>query len=119
MALPEWEEYSFELARALVDNASRDIANGNATLGQKMRTVKLVMGFHWTQKAIKAAGAAKISGLAQRAMRLDCARDLATKWRAWLHKLWFAPPEITVEQPHKWWNVIATTGPGGRASGAQ
>ena len=119
MELPEWEEYSFELARALVDAASRDIANGNMTLDQKMRAMKLVMGSHWTKRTIKAAGAAKISGLAQRAMRRNCARALATKWRAWLRKLWFAPPEITVEQPHKWWNVIATTGPGGRASGAQ
>ena len=81
--------------------------------------MKLALGFHWAKQAVKAVGAARISGLAQRAMRLNCARELARKWRAWLHKLWFAPPELTIDQPHKWWNVIATTGLGGRASEEQ
>ena len=115
----EWEKYSFELAKALVTDASRAIANDNASLLQKTRAMQLVLGFHWAKKSIKAAGAAKISGLAQRAMRLSCAKDLARKWRTWLHKLWFAPPELSVEHPHKWWNVIATTGLGGRASEEQ
>ena len=81
--------------------------------------MKLALGFHWTKKAIKAVGAARISGLAQRAMRLNCTKELARKWRAWLHKLWFAPPELTVERPHKWWDVTATTGLGGGASEEQ
>ena len=119
MELPEWEDYSSELARALVDNASRNLANANATLEQKMRAMRLMMGFHWARKAIRAVGAAKISGLAQRAMRLNCTKELARKWRAWLHKLWFAPPELAVEHPHKWWNLIATAGLGERASEEQ
>ena len=77
--------------------------------------MNLTMVCHWAKKAIRAVGAAKISGLAQRAMRLNCARDLAGKWRAWLHKFRFAPPELMVEQPHKWRNVVATTGLGGKA----
>ena len=78
------------------------------------------MGFRWTQKAIRAAGADKISGLARRAMRLNYTKELAKKWREWLHKLRFAlPPELMAEQPRKWWNLIATTGLGGRASGEQ
>ena len=74
MELPEWEGYSFELARALIDDTSRDLANANTTPQQKMRAMKLMMGFRWTKKAIRAAGAAEISGLAQRAVRLNCAR---------------------------------------------
>ena len=79
MELPAWEDYSFELARALVDAAFRDFANANATLEQKMRAMKLMMALLWAKKAIRAVGAAKISGLAQRAMRINCARDLARK----------------------------------------
>ena len=77
--LPEWEGYSFELARALTDDTSRDLANANTTPQQKMRAMKLMMGFHWAKKAIRAAGAAEISGLAPRAVRLDCAGELARK----------------------------------------
>ena len=79
MELPEWEGYSFELARALIDDTSRDLANANTTPQQKMRAMKLMMGFRWTKKAIRAAGAAEISGLAQRAVHLNCARGLARK----------------------------------------
>ena len=116
MELAEWEGCSFELARALIDNASRDLANAGATLEQEMRGMKLMTGFHWAKKAISAAGAAEISGLAQRAMRLNCARDLARKWRAWPAN---APPELAADQPREWWNLIATTSLGGRASEEQ
>ena len=117
MELPELEGCSIELARALTDDASRDLANANVTLERKMRAMKLMMGSQWTKEAIRAVGAAKISGLAQRAMRLNCTKDLARKWRARPHKLWFAPPEIAVEEPHKWWTLIATTGLGGQSFG--
>ena len=81
--------------------------------------MELVLGFQWAKNSIKAAGAAKISGLAQRGSRLSCTEYLAKKWRPRLHKLWFAPPELMVEKPHKWWNVIATSGLSGRASEEQ
>ena len=119
MGLSEWEGYSFELARTSVTDASRCVANANTSLRQKTRAMELVLGFYWTKKSNKAVGAAAISGLAQRAMRLNSAKDLAGKWRARLHKLWFAPPELSVENPHKWWNIIATTGLSGRASEEQ
>ena len=119
MELPEWEGYSFDLAWALTNNASRDLANSNMTLERKMRAMKLTLGFRWAKKAIRAVGAAEISGLSQRAMRLNCTKDLAQEWRAWPHKLWFAPPELAAEQPHKWWTLIATKGLGGRASEEQ
>ena len=81
--------------------------------------MRLVLGFHWTKKSIKAVGAARISGLAQRSLRLNCTRELAAKLRDWLHKLWFAPSELAIKHPHKWWSVMATTGFGGRASEEQ
>ena len=77
MELPEWEEYSYELARALVDAALRDLANAHTSLEQKARAMKPTSGFHWAKKAIRAVGAAKISGLAQRAMRLNHTGELA------------------------------------------
>ena len=52
-------------------------------------------------------------------MRLNYTKEFAKKWRAWLHKLWFAPPDLMAEQPRKWWNLIATAGMRGRASGEQ
>ena len=81
--------------------------------------MKLVAGFQWTKRASRGVGAARISVVAQRAMRCPHAKDLARKWRAWLHRVWFAPPELSVEDPHKWWNLIATAGRSGRASGEQ
>ena len=76
MEPPEWEGCNFDLARALTDNASRDLANSNMTLERKMRAMKLMLGLRWAKKAIRAGGAAEISGLAQRAMRLNCTKDL-------------------------------------------
>ena len=119
MESSEWEKYSFVLARTLVIDASRAIANEHTSLEKKRPAIELVLGFRWAKKAIEAVGAAKISGLAQRASRLNCTKELARKWRAWLHKLWFAPPELAVEHPHKWWNTIATTGLASRASEEQ
>ena len=60
MEFLEWEEYSYELARTPVDAASRDLANAHTSLEQKARATKLLLGFHWAKKAIRAAGAAKI-----------------------------------------------------------
>ena len=102
MELPEWEGYSFELARALVDAASRNLANAHMPLEEKSKAMRLSLGFHWTRRAIRAVGAAKISGLAQRAMRHPCAKEPARKWRAYLYSTWPAPPELAIEEPRKW-----------------
>ena len=52
-------------------------------------------------------------------MRLNHTREIAKKWRACLHKLWLALPELRVEEPRKWWNLIAAAGSGGRSSEEQ
>ena len=52
-------------------------------------------------------------------MRHPHTEELARKWRAWLHTIWFAPPGFAVEEPRKWWNLIATAGVGGRATDEQ
>ena len=31
-------------------------------------------------------------------------------------RLWFAPPELSIADPHRRWNLIATDGLSGRAS---
>ena len=33
-----------------------------------------------------------------------------------IYCIWFAPPELPVGDPHKWWNLFATSGLSGRAS---
>ena len=77
MEPPEWEGYSFELARALVDAASRDPANAQMSSEEKARAMRLVPGFHWTENTVRAAGVAEIWGAAQRAMRRPGTKDIA------------------------------------------
>ena len=79
MELPEWEGYSFELARALGDAASRDLANAQMSPDENSKAARLMLGSQWSKKAIRADGAAEISGLARRAMRHPCAKELARK----------------------------------------
>ena len=90
MEPPDREACSSELARTLVYAASTDLANAQLSSEEKVRAMRLVMGFLWTKKAIRGVVAAKISVVAQRAMRYPHAKDLARKWRAWLHRIW--PP---------------------------
>ena len=92
MEPPDREACSFELARTLVYAASRDLANAQLSSEEKVRAMRLVMGFLWTKKAIRGVVAAKISVVAQRAMRYPHAKDLARKWRAWLHRIWLPRP---------------------------
>ena len=93
MELPAWEGNSFELARALVEAASGDSANAHVSLEEKSEALGLTLGFHWTKKAIEAVGAATISGLAQRAMRHPCAKEVARNWRP--------PPALTVATAYR------------------
>ena len=115
----DWEACSFELARTLVDAASRDLADSQLSPEEKSRAMRLVMGFQRTKKAIRVVGAARISVVAQRATPCPHAKDLARKRRAWLRRIWFAPPELSAEDRHKWWDLIATAGLSGRAAEEQ
>ena len=116
---PDWEACSFELARTLADAASRDLASAQLSQGEKARAVRLAMCFQWAKEAIRGAGAARISAAARRAMRCPHAKDLARKWRAWLHGIWFVPLEPSAADPRKWWNLTAAAGLLSRASEEQ
>ena len=80
MEPPGWEGYSFELARALVGAAFRDLANAQMSSEGKRRAMSLVLGSQWAKKAVRAVGAAKMSAVARRAMRHPGTEDLARKW---------------------------------------
>ena len=116
MEPPEWEGCGFELARALVGAASRVLANAQMSSEEKARATILVLGFHWAEKTVRAVGAANIAVVARRAMRHPGTKDLARKRRARLRRIWFALPQLSAEEPRKWWNLIATAGLGGRAA---
>ena len=92
MEPPDREACSFELARTLVYAASRDLANAQLSSEEKARAMRLVIGFLWAKKAIRDVVAAKISVVAQRAVRHPHAKDLARKWRAWLRRIWPSHP---------------------------
>ena len=115
MEPPDREACSFELARTLVNAASRDPANAQLSSEGKARAMRLGMCLQRTKKAFRGVGAARISAAAQRAMRYPQTKDLARKWRAWWRRIWFAPPELSAEDPYKWRNLIATAGLSGRA----
>ena len=80
MELSEWEPHIFEIARTFADAAPRDLANAQLSPEEEM--------------------AARISVAAQRATRYHHTRDIARVWRAWLRRVWYAPPEPSVEDPH-------------------
>ena len=88
----DWGACSFDLARNLVDAASRDLANAHLSPEEKARAMRLVMGFQWPEKAFRGVGAARTSVVAQRAMRCPRRKDLARKRRDWFHRACFAPP---------------------------
>ena len=77
--------------------------------------MRLVTGFQRPKKDVRDVEAARISVAAQRATRCPQTKDLARKWRAWLHRMRFASPELSAEDPHKWWGLKATAGLTGRA----
>ena len=119
MEPPDWEACSFELARTLVDAASSDLANAQLPQEEKARATRRVIGFQRAKKAIRNVGAARISLAAQRAASCPHAKGIARKWRALFRRVWFAPPELSVEDPHEWWYFVATAGLSGRASEKQ
>ena len=45
----EHEKFSFQLAKTLVSDASRCVANANTSLQEKSRAMELVLGFNWTK----------------------------------------------------------------------
>ena len=121
MELPEWEGYSFELARASGDAASRDLANAHMSLEEKSKAARLTLGqeplgqesdqSHWVGQNIRAGAASHASPLREGARQEMASMDPCDLVRP--------PPELAVEEPRKWWNLIATAGLGGRATEEQ
>ena len=64
---------------------------------------------------MNAVGSRKLSAITQGAVINPSAREVAEVLKVLLRRIWFAPPETPVEDPHKWRNLIATSCLGGRA----
>ena len=56
MELYQWEQYSFDLALHLVDNASRKSVNTQPTNGEKLKALSLMAGCHWNEKDMRKVG---------------------------------------------------------------
>ena len=89
--LPDWKTCN------LADAACRDLANVHLSPEVEAKAISTVMASQWPTKAIRNVGAARIFVVAQRAMRRPRTKDLARKWRDWLHRIAFAPPELSAE----------------------
>ena len=78
--------------------------------------LRRVAGFSWSGNALRAVGSGKLSVAMQRAVRNPRTEKLAKALKVRLHRVWFAPPELSAGDPHTWWGLIATCGLSGRAS---
>ena len=116
MELRDWGECSVELASFSADQASGNLASRRVNNEQKLKPLRHVTGFSWNRKVTRADGSGKLSAITQRAVINRRAKDLAKALKMRLRRLWRAPPDLSIEDPHKWWNLIATAGLSGRAS---
>ena len=65
---------------------------------------------------MRAVGANRLPAVLQMAVVNPHAYQLAQALQLRLRPIWFAPPELMVEEPSKWWDLLATAGRNGRAS---
>ena len=99
-----------------MDAASRVLSDAHLSPEDMTRAMRLAAGFQPPKKAIRRVVAAGISAAAQRATRCPREKDLARNWRAWLQRIWSAPPELSAEDPRNWRNLVSTAVLGGSAS---
>ena len=100
----------------MVDRASADLAYRNVDNQENLSSLRPMAGFQWNKAHMGAVGAERLSAVLQGAVVNPRARQLAQSLKLRLRRIWFAPPKLMVEEPHKWWDLIATAGHNGRAS---
>ena len=112
----DWELCGKELASFAVDRASSDLANRNLASREKLSSGLRVAGFGWNKAFVRAIGDNRLSADPQRAAVNPHTKQLARASKLRLRRIWWAPPGLAVDEPHKQWDLIATAGPSGRAS---
>ena len=106
----EWEELNSELAAYLIDSTSRELAYPAISHLEKSQAFRRVCGSQWPRNALAKVSAHKVSAPVQRAIRNPFTKEIATKLRAKLRQIWFAPPPILSENPLEWRAPIAGAG---------
>ena len=62
---------------------------------------RLVGGFSWNRGAMRDSKSGNLPVIMQRATRNPDTKELSAALRAKFHEIWFAPPELSVGNPHK------------------
>ena len=88
------------MARFWVDQASAGPASHRVSNEEKLRPLRHVAGFSWNKKIARAVGSGRIPAIMQGVSAL--------KMR--FRQPWFAPPELSIEDPRKCWELVAAAG---------
>ena len=72
-------------------------------------------GSHWDKACVRSVRVNRLSAVLSGADINPHAKLFARALKLRLHRIWFAPPELMVEEPRKWRKLIATAGLYGRA----
>ena len=84
---------------------------------EELQPPRRLAGFSWNKKTKGAVGPRELSEITERVVINPIAKKLAEDLKVHIRRMWFAPPGLTVEDPRKWWNLIAAAFLSGRASG--
>ena len=101
MELCDWEECSVELASFLVDRAPADLFSHRATCEEKLEALRHLARFSWNEKVMRAVGSRKPPAISQRSVINPRAKEHAKALKVRFYRIWFAPPELSVETARK------------------
>ena len=111
----DWELCGGELACYVVHRASLDLANHNLDIHDAISVLRRMVGFAWDMACMRAVGANRLPAVPQRAVINPHTKRPARALKLRQHRIWRAPPGLMVDEPRKWWNLIAKAGLSGRA----
>ena len=99
----------------MVDEASAALASRRVNNEEKLKALRHVADCSLNKEVASAAGSRKLSAIMQRAAINPPTEEPAKALEMRFFRLSLAPPYLSIEDPHKWWNLIATAGLSGRA----
>ena len=76
----------------------------------KLLALQLLSGVSWGKPAIPAAGPNKLANIVKGSPRLHTTAEAATDLRNNRHEARRAPPCLTAQDPHPWWDPLAFSG---------
>ena len=115
MGLSKWEKFSGKLPVFLLENALHKLDNQTLRNGETLKSVSPTAGFSWLRKTMREVSSPNLLAIVQIAFRNPRTKELANRVRGRLRATRFAPPQRTAENPHKRWNLIASSRLSGRA----